>query len=186
MVLVIDGVVMKRKSLFRKSMVLMLVPIIILSIVLIFVSKTVIQEYFREDSYKNLWVGTWGGGLNKISFSKNDNSSVIKKIDYYKHTFENTESITSNIVQAIFEDSKKNIWIGTEEGLDLYNSKSDGFFHFKNELNNENSLSDNRIQSKCIIEDPTAYIQSSEKPHMPPVLEFGKPILGAGMKSQSL
>ena len=112
-------------------------------------SSNTISSIF-EDSFANLWVGTWGGGLNKIMFGKN---SSFKKIDYYKHTFENSESINSNIVQAIFEDSKKNIWIGTEEGLDLYNSKSDGFFHFKNELNNENSLSDNRIQSKCIIED---------------------------------
>ncbi|MCP5060980.1 MAG: hypothetical protein GY936_00755, partial [Ignavibacteriae bacterium] len=115
-------------------------------------SENIVSSIF-EDSYENLWVGTWGGGLNKISFSNNSNRSTIKKIAYYKHNHEDTTSINSNIVQAIFEDSKQNVWIGTEEGLDLYNSKSDEFFHFKNEKNNKNSLSDNRIQSKCIVED---------------------------------
>ena len=114
-------------------------------------SENIISSIF-EDSFNNLWVGTWGGGLNRITFSKTNNNSIIEKINYYKHNSNNVASISSNIVQAIFEDSKKNIWIGTEEGLDRYDLNSNKFYHFKNK-NNTNSLSDNRIQSKCIIED---------------------------------
>lgn len=54
MVLDIDGVVMKNKSLLTKSMLLIIVPILMASIVLILVSKFVIKDYFREESYKIL------------------------------------------------------------------------------------------------------------------------------------
>ncbi|MFA9424212.1 MAG: ATP-binding protein [Sedimentibacter sp.] len=45
---------MKNKSLLTKSMLLIIVPILMASIVLILVSKFVIKDYFREESYKIL------------------------------------------------------------------------------------------------------------------------------------
>ncbi len=50
----IDGAVMKNKSLLTKSMLLIVVPILMASILLIVVSKFVIKDYFREESFKTL------------------------------------------------------------------------------------------------------------------------------------
>lgn len=111
-----------------------------------------------EDNNKNLWVGTWGGGLNKIKFSTLGKDYRIKKIDIYKNNAGNYQSISSDIVQDIFEDSKGNLWIGTEDGLNLYNPKQNSFFHYKHNSDDLKSISDNRIQSSCIIEDKLGHL----------------------------
>jgi len=54
MVLVTDGVVMKDKNLFKKNMLLILIPLIIISITVVGISKNVIETYFRNDSFKIL------------------------------------------------------------------------------------------------------------------------------------
>lgn len=54
MVMDIDGVVMKNRSLFRTSMVLIIVPIIIVVVLLGTIAKYVIEDYFREDSFRIL------------------------------------------------------------------------------------------------------------------------------------
>ncbi|MBI5218713.1 MAG: PAS domain-containing protein [Bacteroidia bacterium] len=56
-----------------------------------------------QDSKGYLWIGTYGGGLNKfdgISFS----------------LFTVFDGLPSNTVRAVFEDSRKNIWAGTADG----------------------------------------------------------------------
>jgi len=52
--LVIDGVVMKDKNLFKKNMLLILVPLVLISVTVVGISKSVIEAYFRNDSYKIL------------------------------------------------------------------------------------------------------------------------------------
>ncbi|MBU2493170.1 MAG: hypothetical protein KJ571_11145 [Bacteroidetes bacterium] len=117
------------------------------------ISSNIITSIF-EDKEKYLWVGTWGGGLNKIRFESNSkNEHNIKNIAYFVNSPDNNYSISSNIIQAVFQDSKGNLWIGTESGLDKYLKKNNRFMRFSNKPDNPNSLSDNRVQSKCIIED---------------------------------
>jgi signal transduction histidine kinase len=50
----IGGVVMKDRQLFKRSMLLVLIPIFILSLVLILMSQVVIKNYFRDDSFQIL------------------------------------------------------------------------------------------------------------------------------------
>jgi len=107
-----------------------------------------------EDENKDLWVGTWGGGLNKIKLNNNN----ITSIEVYEHNLIDQNSISSNIVQDIHQDTNGDLWIGTEDGLDKYNFNSKNFEHFRNEPNNVQSISDNRIQSNCIIEDRFGYL----------------------------
>ena len=102
----------------------------------------------HKDTKGNLWIGTWGGGLNKLN-----DSNLTNSFELYEHKPGNRNSLINNIVQAIHEDAKGNLWIGTEKGLDYFQPASNKFIHFVNENNNEFSLSDNRIQSNCIVED---------------------------------
>ncbi len=113
-----------------------------------------------EDSKNNLWVGTWGGGLNKFRFKNIGKNNVIESHKFFINNPNNNNSISSNIIQDIFEDSKGNLWIGTEDGLDKLElqSNSQKFKHYKNSPQNKNSLSDNRIQSRCLIEDRFGYL----------------------------
>lgn len=106
-----------------------------------------------EDVPGNLWVGTWSGGLNKITFQPNTKNSVIKDVKVYKFNPNDKNSISNDIVQSIFMDSKKRLWIGTENGLDVYNDKFNKILHFTSNDSLMTNISDDRIQSKCIIED---------------------------------
>jgi len=70
-----------------------------------------IIESFLEDSYGNLWIGTWNNGLFII-----DNASE----DLTNHLIFNKSQATvnDNRIKSIFEDASNNIWIGTwEDGL---------------------------------------------------------------------
>jgi ligand-binding sensor domain-containing protein len=84
-----------------------------------------------KDNYNNLWVGTDGGGLIKISISKN------KVTGSYRHDIQNTNSIASNAVYSFLEDNDM-LWVGTySNGLSytinrLFKTYSFGSFSTKN------------------------------------------------------
>lgn len=122
------------------------------------ISNNIITSIW-EDKEKNIWVGTWGGGLNKIKFGvKANKEHNIQDILFFMNNPNDNYSISSNIIQAIFQDSKGNLWIGTESGLDKYQKKNNRFVRYSSQANDPNSLSDNRVQSKCIIEDKAGNI----------------------------
>ena len=77
-----------------------------------------------EDSYQNLWVGTYGNGVTVINRNKNT-------YKHYKNDPSNPHSIASNNGWVIYEDREKNIWIGSENGLSLYDRNKDYFIQYK-------------------------------------------------------
>lgn len=62
-----------------------------------------------EDKNGNIWIGTWGGGLNKYNPYKGEFTRFVFQKD-------NLNGINDNVVWAICEDKEGNIWIGTEKG----------------------------------------------------------------------
>ena len=74
-----------------------------------------------QDSNDFMWLGTFDGlcRYDGISFHN------------YHHTNRDTTSLNDNRILSTFEDSKGNIWIGTEgpASLNLYNNKEDNFIH---------------------------------------------------------
>lgn len=107
-------------------------------------------------SKNELWVGTWGGGLNR-SVLRN-RSELAAGFEHYKNDHRNPHSVGSNIIQALFEDSKGRLWIGTQQGLDLFDRKNNSFIHFRSDPKNPSSISNNKIQSNCILEDRSGNI----------------------------
>ncbi|WP_047244877.1 hybrid sensor histidine kinase/response regulator transcription factor [Maribacter thermophilus] len=104
----------------------------------LFIYQTQAQESFKEFNFINLkdgiskvavsgitqdndgfiWIGTNGGGLYRFD-----------GIDYlsYKHVINDSTSLISNIIYCSHLDYKNRLWIGTEEGLNLYERKFDRF-----------------------------------------------------------
>jgi len=64
-----------------------------------------------------MWIGM-GGGLCKFD------GTIFNK---YSHEINKNDSITSEDIRGLIEDSLHNIWIGTENGLSLYNINADTF-----------------------------------------------------------
>lgn len=73
-----------------------------------------------EDSYENLWIGTYGGGLFKF---KND-----KQLIHYNKT----NGLADELVFALFEDFSKKIWVGTDKGV--YTITNDTIEPFKKDI----------------------------------------------------
>ena len=109
-------------------------------------NNSVISIY--RDKAGTLWVGTWGGGLNKAIGGSDKNI----KFEHYLTNSSSKNSISNNIVQAIYEDRQGRFWIGTGIGLDILDRKTGKFYSFTNNYKDSNSISDNQVQS-CIKED---------------------------------
>jgi signal transduction histidine kinase/ligand-binding sensor domain-containing protein/DNA-binding response OmpR family regulator len=95
-----------------------------------------------EDSQGTIWVtSVYGLGIIK---AKDDLS--FECTDLF-HT-EDTNSISSNTLLSIFEDSRKRMWFGTsDKGLNLYDRNTKSFTH----ISKSNGLASNTIQG--ILED---------------------------------
>lgn len=68
---------------------------------------------YADPIEKVIWVGTIGGGLNRIEYS----DTARLKFNHYLYQANNKTSISNNHVWCIYRDNKKVLWIGTDAGL---------------------------------------------------------------------
>ncbi len=86
---------------------------------------------FCPDGIGNILIGTYLGGLNQINLSNG-------KTKFYYHEINNPKSISGNAVWSITKDLTGKIWVGTDEGLDLFEPKTGNFKHFGKKYNIKN------------------------------------------------
>ncbi|MBK8983615.1 MAG: hypothetical protein IPM38_15200 [Ignavibacteria bacterium] len=103
-----------------------------------------------EDKEENLWVGSWTGEGITV-FDKNRN---LKR--KYLDTGNDIADFSNSPIYHIYEDSKGNIWIATFEGLIMLEPAADIVMIFKNDPENPNTLSDNRVTG--IVEDNEGFL----------------------------
>ncbi|TRX21267.1 response regulator [Flavobacterium franklandianum] len=75
---------------------------------------------FLEDKKGNLWAGTYWDGI--ICYNPSTNQRIV-----FKQNKNNSTSISNNGINGIFQDYKNDLWIATENGLNVYNYKGKGF-----------------------------------------------------------
>ncbi|MDY0349404.1 MAG: two-component regulator propeller domain-containing protein [Tenuifilaceae bacterium] len=93
---------------------------------------------FCQDSHGFLWVAT-NSGLNRYD-GVNFKHFITSTTD--------TSSVSSDIITAIFEDSKQRLWIGTKDaGLNLYNRKTETFTRITINPEAINSAAQNQVVS---------------------------------------
>jgi ligand-binding sensor domain-containing protein len=97
-----------------------------------------------QDRSGFLWVGTWFGGLNKVSIERNNFSQ-------YYNIPNDPNSPSDNVVEAIHEGPSGVLWIGTIAGLDRFDRQKNEWRHYYRDPHDPGSLSDNYIWS--IYED---------------------------------
>lgn len=101
-----------------------------------------------EDFQHNYWIGHHGNGITVLD----SNFQIIKKFSNQRG---DDKSLIDNTVFCIYADKLKNIWIGTGNGLCLYNPQTNKFIHF---TTNE-GLADNTI--RALTEDNYGYLWMS-------------------------
>lgn len=70
-----------------------------------------------------LYIGQERGGLSVVDLTEG-------KAVNYVHDPDNPDSLPSNDVEKIFQDSHNNIWVGTKSGLSLFNPGSGKFVNY--------------------------------------------------------
>ncbi|MEM7764677.1 MAG: two-component regulator propeller domain-containing protein [Pseudomonadota bacterium] len=97
-----------------------------------------------QDAFGSVWVGTYGGGLDRLS----DDG---RRFEHFTHDGDNARSLSGNRVTTVFEDSERRLWVGTTAGLNLLDRASGDVQRFVNDPLNPYALSANRVTS--IYED---------------------------------
>ena len=98
-----------------------------------------------EDSNSDLWIGTFNGGLNKLSNSQKFVAvDEAKFIQYYSN--DSPIKISYKTIMSIVEGSEGDIWLGTlGDGLIKFNSVSNSVLNFKHNPLDENTIPDNDV-----------------------------------------
>ncbi|HSD64174.1 MAG TPA: two-component regulator propeller domain-containing protein [Ignavibacteriaceae bacterium] len=95
-----------------------------------------------EDTKHNIWIGTWGGGLNCF----NPETGKFKR---YINNGNKKGEISGNIIWTICEDDNHNMWFGTETGgLDKLIPGSNTFKIYRYLNNNAKNIPVNSV--RCI------------------------------------
>lgn len=76
-----------------------------------------------EDRTSRLWIGTYGGGLNRLD-------RVTGEFTHYTNDRANPNSLSDNIVYCLFEEANGILWIGTNGGLNRFDPETERFTHY--------------------------------------------------------
>ncbi|MEI7499072.1 MAG: two-component regulator propeller domain-containing protein [Bacteroidota bacterium] len=97
----------------------------------------VIASIYKDDDGL-IWVGNWGQGLNLLN-------RKTGQVDYFSTRLWGEQYIPNDFVHVIFADTRKNIWIGTRDGICIYDRITKRFIRFREFFKN-NSLPDFRYE----------------------------------------
>lgn len=82
-------------------------------------------EVLALDQHDGLWVGTNGGGLNRLDLR-------TEQVTRFEHIPSDTTTLAHNAVYAIHEGRDGTIWIGMQNGLlDAWHPQSGTFTHYQ-------------------------------------------------------
>lgn len=101
----------------------------------------------------NLYIGHVGSGFS-IFFLKD------KSVKNFQNETGNPTSLPGNDVFCIIKDANGNIWLGTNNGLALYNAANDNFITFRNNKNDKYATLCSRILSIRQLKDNRLWIAS--------------------------
>ncbi len=93
-----------------------------------------------QDSRGDIWIGTFERGLRRLN-------PETGRVTVYRHDENDPATISGDDVRSIFEDAEKRLWVGTANGLSLFNRIEGRFQRYQRETDNLHSLSDDSIMS---------------------------------------
>ena len=118
------------------------------------ISHVFIYSIFK-DAREDLWIGTYGGGLNKFERDK-------EKFIRYQNDPDDPHSLSNNFVAAICQspaDSGKALWIGTRwGGLNKLDLETARFHHYLTDRGKIPEVNTNSILSICCDNNGTLWI----------------------------
>jgi len=86
------------------------------------ITSDIVSAISAIDDY-NLLVGTTGGGMDIVN-------TKTSRITHFRHSSKNAAGISSDTVNCFYRDSYKNIWLGTQKGIDKFDANKSSFKTF--------------------------------------------------------
>ncbi|MFD2162134.1 two-component regulator propeller domain-containing protein [Paradesertivirga mongoliensis] len=80
-------------------------------------------QYIHRDRRGQMWVGTFGGGLNKVVSVAGAN-----KLNFRIYTRD--EGLPNDIILSMVDDNKGNLWLATKNGLSQFDQSSSTFKNY--------------------------------------------------------
>ena len=105
----------------------------------------VIASLYKDDN-GTLWVGNWGQGLNLVNRTTNE-------VEHFSTRLTGNHKISNDFIHSIFQDSDLHIWLGTRNGILIYDKAGNQFVPWKAYFNNPALPSFNQVRIYMIIQD---------------------------------
>ncbi len=93
-----------------------------------------------------LWIGNWGQGLNLVNPETNE-------VEHFSSELKGNHYLPNDFVHVIFKDADKNIWLGTRDGIFIYNKSANSFVEWDRFFGNSNLPVLDNIRIYQIIQD---------------------------------
>ena len=110
-------------------------------------------RYIMDDGNDHLYIGLRMDGLYVYNLR-------TQKAKFYSHNPKDEQSLPGNNVRSICMDHMKNIWVGTNLGLALFDETSGKFRIFKPQQQNPHSPAGNNIHQIMEMDNHTLWIAS--------------------------
>ncbi len=111
-------------------------------------STNLIFTIYEDPQQDLLWIGTAGGGLNRLDLNTETFSA-------FRHDGNDSLSLGHGRVRGIFRDSRNILWVGTDHGLSRMHEAVDGTAFFTTLLEDD-GLPDNVVYG--ILEDDDSFL----------------------------
>jgi len=98
-----------------------------------------------------IWIATTDGGLNLLDPSTG-------RAQRFSHDPTRLNSLSSDSVFALAQDRDGNVWVGTDKGLDLWISGTNGFKHFARSSDDARSLSSNSVSALYVDKSGSLWV----------------------------
>lgn len=77
-----------------------------------------------KDATDQIWVGVFGGGVNRlVKYDKETHSPIFKSYGI-------RDGLNNDVVMSIVEDNDQNLWFATESGLSRFDRQTEHFRNF--------------------------------------------------------
>jgi ligand-binding sensor domain-containing protein/signal transduction histidine kinase len=105
----------------------------------------VIASLFKDDD-GTLWVGNWGQGLNLVNRSSG-------KVEHFSTQMTGNHKLPNDFVHSIYQDSGNNIWLGTRNGLLVYDKQHNQFLTWNKYFNKPDFPSFDHVRIYMMLQD---------------------------------
>lgn len=94
-------------------------------------SENKVISLYLDPVKKILWIGTWGGGLNRLDVSDTLHADPdLAVFTSYRHAPDDPASLSENSIWSIHKTADGALWLGTQMGLNRFEPVTQSFQHY--------------------------------------------------------